>query len=125
MPRDNDFVAKINKIIGQRIYKLRLGKGLSRIKLGDQVNVSHQQIRHYEKGTHQISIGRLFLIAKALQTDINHFYEDIEDSEEDLVITEHQRMCLEISGNFMKITNSEHKTLINFLVKTLTPDFNK
>ena len=36
------------------------------------------------------------------------------------VVTQHQRMCIEVSRNFMKIENSEHQTAVNTLVKSLS-----
>ena len=50
--------------------------------------------------------------------DILYFYEDLEA--ENPMITQHQRMCLEISRNFMQITAPSHQAAINSLVKSLS-----
>ncbi len=120
MARKNDYIQKIDQFIGGRIYSLRLAKGLSRQQLSEMIEVTHQQLQKYEKGINRISIGRLVLIAKALDKNINYFYESLEDVENiEPVLTQHQRMCIEVSRNFMKICNSEHQQAVNALIRSL------
>jgi len=118
MTRKNDFIQEIDKSIGGKIRMLRLAKGLSRTQLGPDIGVTHQQLQKYEKGTNRISIGRLVLIAKALNVNVSSFYDGLESANEP-IITQHQRMCIEISRNFMKISNREHQDAVNTLIKTL------
>ncbi len=121
MVRKNDYIQKIDQFIGEKIYSLRLAKGLSRQQLADVIEVTHQQLQKYEKGVNRISIGRLVLIAKALGKNIDYFYEGLENAENvEPVLTQHQRMCIEVSRNFMKIHNAEHQQAINALVRALT-----
>ena len=61
---------------------------------------------------------------------VEHFFEDLqklsvtgessEEFENDLSPTQHQRMCLEISRNFMRISDSNHQLAVHSLVKSLT-----
>ena len=102
MARKNNDINHIDTHIGQKIYSLRLAMGMSRQELGDQIGVTHQQCQKYEKGTNRVSAGRLALIAKVLNKPIDYFYADINKDVES-VITHHQRMCIELSRNFMKI----------------------
>ena len=121
MSRRNDYISKVDKYIGEKIYSLRLAQGLSRIQLAQFIGVTHQQLLKYEKGINRLSVGRLILLAKALGKDMSYFYEGLDDSNSDeKVITQHQRMCIELSRNFMKIKNSIHQTTVNTLVKTLS-----
>ena len=121
MSRRNDYISKVDKYIGEKIYSLRLAQGLSRIQLAQFIGVTHQQLLKYEKGINRLSVGRLILLAKALGKDMSYFYEGLDDSNSDeKVITQHQRMCIELSRNFMKIKNSNHQTTVNILVKTLS-----
>jgi transcriptional regulator with XRE-family HTH domain len=123
MVRQNDFITQIGNHIGEKVFNLRLGMGLSRKELAALIGVSHQQLQKYEKGVNRISVGRLLLVAKALEKDIEYFYEDfIENQTIVKTITKHQRMCIELSKNFMKIQDSEHQTAINTLVKTLAKE---
>lgn len=120
MAKKNSYIEEIDKFIGKKIYELRLAKGLSRQQLADSIYVTHQQLQKYEKGTNRISVGRLVLISKALNKDINYFYEGIENASSDNeLLTTHQRMCIEVSRNFMKIPHIEHQTAVNNLVRSL------
>lgn len=119
MARKNDYIEKIDKHIGQKIYSLRLAQGLSRIQLAEVIGVTHQQLQKYEKGSNRISVGRLVLIAKALAKEVSYFYEDLDSEKQELMVTQHQRMCIEVSRNFMKIQNSEYQNAVNTLVKSL------
>jgi transcriptional regulator with XRE-family HTH domain len=123
MARKNDYIAKIDKFIGEKIYSLRLGKGLSRQQLAEVIGVTHQQLQKYEKGTNRISAGRLVLIATALDKTPEFFYagfdEDTAAPEEN---TMHQRMCIEVSRNFMKLRNSDHQNAINSLLRSLVKE---
>ena len=104
----------------EKIFELRLARGLSRQELGDKIGVTHQQCQKYEKGVNRISAGRLMLIAKVLDKPIEYFFVDANINKKISPInTEHQRMCMEISRNFMKIRNEHHKDAINTLVKSL------
>lgn len=119
MARKNDYIQEIDKFVGGKIYSLRLAKGLSRQQLAKVVEVTHQQLQKYEKGTNRISVGRLVLIAKALGKNVNYFYEGLESMSQEPVLTQHQRMCIEVSRNFMKIESTEHQNAVNTLVKSL------
>ena len=120
MARKNDYIIEVDKYIGGRIYSLRLAQGFSRQQLSKIIGVTHQQLQKYEKGTNRISVGRLVLIAKALSTDTSYFYEGLEAADSEPVVTQHQRMCIEVSRNFMKIENSDHQTAVNTLIKSLS-----
>lgn len=119
MGRENNFIDEVNKLIGNKIYDLRLAKGLSREQLADDIGVSHQQLSKYERGKNRISVGRLILIAQALEQDVNYFLTGLEYKNSEPLVTQHQRMCLEVSRNFMGIRKPEHQEAVNTLVRTL------
>jgi transcriptional regulator with XRE-family HTH domain len=110
---------KINKFVGEKIYSLRLARGLSRIQLSKHIDISHQQLSKYENGKDRITSGQLALIAKALSQEILYFFEGLEAPNNEFIVTQHQRMCLEISRNFMQINDLEHRDLVNLLIKSL------
>lgn len=123
MARKVEHIERIDRYIGARIQELRLAHGMSRQDLGEKINVTHQQLQKYEIGTNRVSAGRLALIAKYLGTSVSVFYEGL-DSSLNAVATivesnPNQRMCIEVSRNFMKIKNQEHKDAINSLVRIL------
>ncbi|KAF8818731.1 helix-turn-helix domain-containing protein [Rickettsia endosymbiont of Cardiosporidium cionae] len=119
MARKNSYIQEIDKFIGEKIYSLRLAKGLSRQQLAKMIEVTHQQLQKYEKGLNRISVGRLIMISNALEEHFSHFHEGIDNMSSHPVATKHQRMCIEVSRNFMKIPNPDHQSAINSLVKSL------
>lgn len=122
MARKNDFIQEVDQFIGEKIYSLRLANGYSREQLASMIGVTHQQLQKYEKGINRISVGRLVLIAKALGKNVNYFYEGLESQNSEPVLTQHQRMCIEVSRNFMKIRSSEHQNAVNALVRSLVKE---
>lgn len=121
MARKVEEIELIDRHVGNKIKEQRLALGLSRQELGDAIHATHQQVQKYEKGDNRVSAGRLAMIAKFLQKPIHYFYEDLAsvNVNEVLDLTTHQRMCLEVSRNFMKIKESEHKEAINSLIRKL------
>jgi len=109
---------EVDKHIGEKIRSLRISSGLSRAQLAKEIDVAHQQLYKYEKGTNRVSASRLALIAKALSKNVSYFYKTLSDDNEAMV-TQHQRMCLEISRNFMKIKDANYQNAVNILVKAL------
>lgn len=120
MARSNKEVDTFNKFIGNKIFSLRLGKGISRHELSKSIGVTHQQLQKYEKGENRVSAARLVLIAKALDVIPGYFYEEVGIASDQELITQHQRMCLEVSRNFMKIANPECQNAVHDFVKTLS-----
>ena len=116
MSRKNEFTTKVDTAIGVKIHELRIAMGLSREQVARKIGVTHQQLQKYEKGTNRISAGRLMAIARALDETVAFFFENIEESP---LPSQHQRMCIELSRNFMKIKDPAHQNAINLLVRTL------
>lgn len=114
---------QIDCYIGNRILGLRLAKGLSRQQLASNIGVTHQQLQKYEKGINRISAGRLVLIAQALNKPVSYFFDGVNGDDE-IVSSQHQRMCIEVSRNFMKISQPEHQIAINQLIRSLIKDNN-
>lgn len=75
MAKHHEYIDRTNRFIGNRIYLVRLEQKLSRNNLAASIGVTHQQLHKYEKGINRISIGRLMLIAKALNKNVDFFYD--------------------------------------------------
>ena len=101
MARKNEFTVKADKTIGLRIQELRLARGLSREQLAKKIGVTHQQLQKYEKAINRISVGRLVLIANALDKNVEFFFEDIDG----FIPTnsKRQRLSMELSREFLQI----------------------
>ena len=62
--------------IGRNIKSYRQQRGVTQMELADRIGVSYQQVQKYEKGQSQISIDRLYLVARALDTPLRSFLPD-------------------------------------------------
>jgi transcriptional regulator with XRE-family HTH domain len=60
--------------VGRRVRSLRLEKGMSQEKLGNQLALTFQQIQKYENGTHRIGAARLQRIAQILGVSVSALY---------------------------------------------------
>lgn len=121
MARNSELTTRVDIIIGVKINELRIYMGLSRQQLAIKIGVTHQQLQKYEKGTNRISSGRMVAIAQALNKPIAFFFEGVEGGEVALP-AQHQRMCIEVSRNFLKIKSPQHQQAINMLVRTLASE---
>lgn len=69
----------VDRHIGRRLRERRLAIGMSQETLADLLGVTFQQIQKYEKGVNRIAASRLYSMAKALEIDITHFFEGVDD----------------------------------------------
>ncbi len=112
-------IEAIDHSIAQKIYHLRLAKGMLRQQLAEKIGVSRQQLQKYEEGRNRVPASRMVLISQALDEVLNYFVEDANEGTTNPTLTQHQRMCIEVSRNFMKISNPIHQNAVNVLVKSL------
>jgi len=63
--------------IGDQIRKIRESFGITQMQLAEKIGVTYQQIQKYEKGRSNISIKRLYEIAKAMDVPPTFFLEKI------------------------------------------------
>lgn len=120
MVRKNEFLTKVDEFVGAKIQNLRIAKGYSRRQLSSMINVSNQQLHKYEIGVNRICIGRLMMIARALSEDVSYFYNGVQlraSPKVNNLYVQHQRLCIEVSRNFMKIQNEKYRNVIKSLVK--------
>jgi DNA-binding XRE family transcriptional regulator len=67
----------IDRHVGARIRERRIKLGLTQRQFAVLIGVSHQQVHKYERGTNNISAGRLFEIAHVLSVPVNYFFDGI------------------------------------------------
>ena len=113
---------EVDKLIGEKISILRRFCKISSRQLGEKIGVSLQQVAKYEKGTNRISASKLILVAQVLKKDISCFYEGLSDEAESS--DEDQCMHSEVSRDFLRISNIDHRTHIRNLVKSLANENN-
>lgn len=108
----------IDRFVGQRIRDRRIMMGLSQQQMADMIGVTYQQAHKYERGINRISAGRLFEIAQVLNVPVSHFFDGLEDAQEE-DMGQRQRMCLELARNFSQITNERHQEALSHLARAL------
>jgi len=108
----------INKMVGNKIQELRIVSGISREEMAEIIGVTQQQAQKYEKGINRISAGRLAAIADALGKPVSYFFEEIPE-QPTKVPTHHQRMCIEVARNFIRIKNPIYQDAVSVLVRIL------
>lgn len=123
MARNNEYMKNLDKFIGNKIYELRLSRSLSRQKLADMIDVTHQQLQKYEKGINRLSVGRLILVAQVFKVFPSYFFEGFDEKLTSFEAnTQKQRSCLDLTRDFMRIANPDQqeivKKLAHILVKT-------
>ena len=69
---------EIDRHVANRIRARRRMLGITQQHLADRIGVAFQQTHKYERGHNRITAGRLFQIAKALDTTIDYFFSDDE-----------------------------------------------
>lgn len=72
----SDLTGRIDSHVGRQIRKYRQSRGVTQQELARALGISYQQIQKYENGANRVSAGRLYIIAKALGTQIGAFFED-------------------------------------------------
>jgi transcriptional regulator with XRE-family HTH domain len=108
----------IDDFVGERIRERRRMLGLSQRALADQVGVSDQDIHKYERGIHRVSAGRLYEIARALETPIDYFFEGV-DNKPPGYTSAADRVLREVAYYFVRIrTDEDREELVQF-VRTL------
>lgn len=122
MARRNEEIDRVDIMIGAKIQELRIALGMSREELAKKIGVTHQQTQKYEKGKNRISVGRLVAIAEALGKPASYFFEETVGGQATRVPTHHQRMCIEVARNFMRIGKPLYQDAINVLVRILADD---
>jgi len=64
--------------VGRRLRWRRQELKLSQQVLADRLGVTFQQVQKYENGKNRVSAGRLFELARALETRTTYFYDGME-----------------------------------------------
>ncbi len=72
---DSKLPSLIDKHVGRRLRWRRRELKFSQESLAERLGVTFQQIQKYERGANRISAGRLFELAKVLDTTISYFFQ--------------------------------------------------
>ena len=127
MPRKIPEIIDLDNKIGKIIERIRISMGITRNKLAELIQVTHQQLQKYERGLNRISAGRLYKISKVLNVNVAVFFEALDDDadqasviSQDNVSNVNNKIVVQMAQNFMNLKNDEHKKAISELVKKLS-----
>jgi transcriptional regulator with XRE-family HTH domain len=65
----------VDRHVGSRVRMRRILLGMSQEKLGEQLQLTFQQIQKYEKGMNRIGASRLQQISRILGVPVEYFFE--------------------------------------------------
>ena len=118
-PRAQD----IDRYVGARMRERRIMLGLTQQQMAELIGVTYQQAHKYEKGVNRIAGGRLYTIAQALGVEVGYFYEGMKALPGQFAPTAQQRLILELSRNFVAISDRRRQEAICDLARALAnPD---
>ena len=75
-PRGSRRVNPMDVHVGTRVRLRRMLIGMSQETLGDQLEVTFQQVQNYEKGANRIGASRLFAVSRVLDVPVQFFYDE-------------------------------------------------
>lgn len=122
----------IDAHVGSRVRLRRMLVGLSQEKLGDQMQLTFQQIQKYEKGVNRVGASRLFHLSQILEVPVQFFFEGapsadgstesgFAESNTEAFLYEflNTRDGLELNRAFVKITDAQVRRSVVDLVRSL------
>ncbi len=70
---------EVDVAIGRRVRVRRRQLNLTLEQLAEKLGVGFRQLQKYETGVNRMAAGTLFQIAVALETQVDHFFQDLPD----------------------------------------------
>jgi transcriptional regulator with XRE-family HTH domain len=72
-----DIENEINEQLGKRLFLRRRAMGLTQQSLARAIGITFQQIQKYECGASRMSPARLWALSKALEVDVDYFFNGL------------------------------------------------
>ena len=119
----------VDRHVGLRIRLRRKELGISQEKLAESIGLTFQQVQKYERAANRVSASKLWEVARALNTNINYFYEGLgtdsaaavrpPSSLEDFLLTTEG---MELARYFPQIPKTRVRRQILELVRTMAAE---
>ena len=94
----------IDRFLGHRIKRLRLGAGMTQQQVARQLGVSNQQVPKYEKGISRFSAERLLAIARVFDVAVGDLFEAYSGPPTDRISDPNtSRMLLDLTRSFLEL----------------------
>ena len=112
---------RVDAHVGERIRDRRTTLGLTQEHLANALNISYQQVQKYETGANRVSAGRLYEMARILDTDVSFFFNGLNEQSEAQPLDHggKNRATIELVRNFSTIQDLEVRAALSGLVKTI------
>lgn len=65
----------VDVYVGARMKQRRIELGMSQEKLGNELNLTFQQVQKYERGANRVGASRLHELSQALEVPVGYFFE--------------------------------------------------
>ena len=106
----------VDRHVARMIRERRLELGLTQQQLAELVGITYQQAHKYEKGDNRVAVGRLYLIAQALDVEPGYFFEGLGAGRP---ADPRQRMMLELARSFVALPSRRHQEVLCELARAL------
>lgn len=128
--KKQEVVNPTDALLGRNIKECRVRVGKSQKTLGEDLNLTFQQVQKYESGKNRVSAATLYDISRVLKTPVGQFFAGIDNTFEPIPIgsdfilsdsAEAQYIADEdtILRCFSKIQDNRTKELIVILLRHL------
>ena len=112
-------VQDVDRYVGARMRERRIMLGLTQQELAELIGVTYQQAHKYETGINRIAAGRLSSIAQALGVPVGYFFDGLTTTPGAVKVSPQQRLMLELTRNFMAISDRQQQEAICNLARSL------
>lgn len=96
--------------VGKRIKMRRCMIGLSQEKLAEEIGLTFQQIQKYERAVNRVSASKLYDFSKALGVPVNYFYQGLDDTKDNLGLSDNDQDGFEGNENLSEDKLSSKET---------------
>jgi transcriptional regulator with XRE-family HTH domain len=118
---EKDQAHTVDLLIGTRIRERRVMRGFTQQQLGSMTGVTLQQIYKYERGLNRISVGRLYVIAAALDVPLSWFFEGIKDSPRDPDAPRWKGRSIEMGPIPSALDDEKLRQILTTILQALAP----
>jgi transcriptional regulator with XRE-family HTH domain len=119
--------------VGAKVRLRRKFLGITQETLGDEIDLTFQQVQKYERGSNRISASKLWQISQVLKSPISYYFEGIGEAEKsgdypsdyseqqvhDFLMTPEG---IELAEAFPRIKNAKLRRRILDLVRSVAED---
>ncbi|NWG45728.1 MAG: helix-turn-helix transcriptional regulator [Alphaproteobacteria bacterium] len=117
------FARRVDEFVGERIRQRRTMMGMTQEQLAAALNISYQQVQKYETGANRVSAGRLYEIARKLESEVGFFFDGLDPDPASTPLPHggRNRAMIELVRNFSEIEDAAVRSAVSSLVKSLSP----